>query len=45
MDELPHPVILCIDDRATTAEAELLQAVLEKTGYRALTVSSALHSF
>ena len=41
MDDLSHPVILCIDDRATAAETELLQAVLEKTGYRALTVSSA----
>ena len=45
MDDLSHPVILCIDDRATDAESELLRSVLEKTGYRALTASSANRAF
>ena len=45
MDDLSHPVILCIDDRATSAESELLRSVLEKTGYRALTASSANRAF
>src|SRR5215471_11174538 len=41
MDDLSHPVILCIDDRATAAETELLRSVLEKTGHQVLTASSA----
>ncbi|HEY6971710.1 MAG TPA: response regulator [Candidatus Angelobacter sp.] len=45
MDDLSHPVILCIDDKATVAETELLRSVLETAGHRVLIASSAKTAF
>jgi CheY-like chemotaxis protein len=41
MDDLSHPVILCLDHRANDAESKLLRSVLEKAGYRVLSASTA----
>jgi DNA-binding NtrC family response regulator len=44
MDDLSHPAILCIDDKATDTETGLLRSVLEGAGYRVLSASGAGHA-